>query len=109
MKLYTFCKGCKKETFIKSTAVTRPDLAHDKGEEISINCNNCGKRFAKHVNEIKAKPDPKILGIGLVVSIVVTAILLLFLGVIGSICLGIPLLFWQQQNSNAQAFNGYRI
>jgi len=109
MKLTASCNSCKKEHLIKSYASTRPDLAQDKGEEFSMNCTDCGNNTRVHVNEVQAKPNTTVLLAALVVGVLVTVILLYFLGAIGTISLGIPLLMWRQENKSASTFNGYMI
>ena len=57
MYLSTSCKSCKQKIPIKSFEVTRPDLAHAKGEEFSAQCSHCRKRFKVHVNDVNAYPS----------------------------------------------------
>lgn len=109
MKLYTHCTSCKAEVEIKSNASTRPDLQMEKGDEFSVNCQNCGNLEKKHVNDIKAEPDNKILLIGVGIGIVTTIGLWTYFGLIGTVSLIIPALFWQQQKSAAKGFNSYLI
>lgn len=109
MKLYTHCKSCKKDIKIKSSASTRPDLQMEKGTEFNVNCQNCGNLEKKHVNDIKAEADHKIILIGVGVGILATIFLWIYFGAIGTVSIIIPILFWQQQASTAKSFNSYRI
>lgn len=109
MNLYTHCNSCKKDIKIKSSASTRPDLQMEKGDELKVNCQNCGNLKKKHVNDIKAEPDTKIIGIGAAIGILVTIFLWMYLGVIGTVGMIIPALFWQQQRSAVKGFNSYFI
>lgn len=109
MKLVTYCKSCKKDIKIKSSAPTRPDLQMEKGDEFNVNCLNCGKMEKKHINDIKAEPNNTLILMGVGLGIVTTLVLLYFFGAIGTVSMGIPILFWQQQMNATKAFNSYRI
>lgn len=109
MKLYTNCQSCKKDIVIKSSAQTRPDLQMEKGEELTVNCLNCGKVEKKHVNDIKAESNSFILLLGLVIGTIMTSILWFFYGATASIVFAIPLIFWQQQMKATKSFNSYMI
>ena len=61
MQLYTHCNSCKSTIKIASKAATRPDLQMEKGDEFTVNCQNCGAMQKKHVNDIKAEPNKTVL------------------------------------------------
>ncbi len=109
MKLYTYCKSCKKEITIKLKASTRPDLQMKKGEEFAISCQNCGKTETKHINNIKAEANKTILLIGVGVGIIVTILLWYYYGAIGTVGVIVPILFWRQEMNAVKAFNSYMI
>jgi len=109
MNLYTYCKSCRKNIKIKSNAETRPDLQMEKGDEFSVNCQNCGIIEKKHVNDIKAEPNNIIIIIGIGIGIMATIILWLYFGAIGTVSMLIPILFWQQQMNLTKSFNSYMI
>ena len=109
MNLYTHCKSCKKEVKIKSNASTRPELQMEKGDEFNINCQSCGKREKKHVNDIKAEQNNSVLLIGVGIGILATIFFWIYFGAIGTVSMIIPMLFWQQQMSSTKSFNSYLI
>lgn len=109
MNLVTHCSSCKKEIKIKSKAATRPDLQMQKGDEIKVNCQNCGKMEKKHVNEVRAIPNNTIILIGVIIGVFSAIFLWLFYGGIASVSFIIPLLFWQQQSNASKSFNSYMI
>ena len=109
MKLYTNCKSCKKDIEIKSSASTRPELQMEKGDEFNVNCQNCGKMEKKHINDIKAEPNKRILLFGAIIGILATIFLWFFYGAIGTVSIIIPVLFWQQQMNGTKGFNSYLI
>jgi len=109
MNLYTHCKSCKKEIKIKSSSSTRPELQMEKGDELNVNCQSCGIMEKKHVNDIKAEPNKTIILIGVVIGILAAMILFIMFGIIGTLGIIIPILFWQQQMRETKAFNSYMI
>ncbi|WP_425077850.1 hypothetical protein [Psychroserpens sp. S379A] len=109
MNLYTRCNSCKKDIRIKSSAPTRPELQMEKGEEFQVNCQNCGKIEKKHINDIKAEPNNKIILVGIGIGVLVTIILWNYFGAIGTVSVAIPILLWQQQMSATKTFNSYMI
>jgi len=109
MDLVTYCKSCKKKIKIKSNAETRPDLQMVLGDEFTVNCQNCGIMEKKHVNDIKAAPNKTIILIGVGIGILVTIFLWIYFGIIGTIGIIIPILFWQQQINATKSFNKYMI
>ena len=109
MKLYTYCKSCKAEIYIKSSAPSRAELEREKGLEFDINCENCGNLEKKHVNDIKAKPSRTAILIVIIIVIIVTVVLWKYYGIIGTISGIIPLLFWKEQMKSSKLFNSYML
>ncbi len=109
MNLTTQCKSCKKDIRIKSNALTRADLQMEKGDEFNVECINCGERETKHVNDVKAEPSQSIILIGVGIGVIVTFILLIYFGAIGTVSVIIPILFWRQQMNACKSFNSYMV
>lgn len=109
MKLNTRCSSCKKDIRIKSTASTRPDLQMEKGDEFSVNCQNCGKVQKRHVNDVKAEINNTLIFIGVGIGIISAIVLWNFFGAIGTISVAIPLIIWYQQMDSIKGFNSYMI
>ena len=109
MKLYAYCKSCKKEIKIKSSASTRPELQMEKGDDFNVNCQNCGVIEKKHINDIVAEPNKTIILFGILIGVFVTIFLWIYFGAIGTVSIIIPVLFWQQQNNETKGFNSYLI
>ena len=110
MRLTFTCSVCKKENYLKEKASTRPNLQMQiRGDEVHVNCKFCGKRDKKHINRITAVVDNRIIGIGIIVGIVISLILIYFFGFIAAIILSIPILVWRNESDNAHKFNSYAI
>lgn len=109
MKLTTRCSSCKKDVRIKSGASTRPELQMEKGDEFTVNCQNCGKLEKKHVNDIRAEINNQIIFIGIGIGILSTVILWSMFGAVGTISITIPIIFWYQQMDAIKGFNSYKI
>ncbi|MEH6537395.1 MAG: hypothetical protein V7719_13435 [Psychroserpens sp.] len=109
MLRYTYCTSCKKDFIIKSQATTRPDLQMEKGDEFVLNCKNCGKTEKKHINDVKAEIDNRLLIASLALGVIATVVLWIYFGAIGTASAIIPLLIWQQQMSSVKTFNSYMI
>ncbi len=108
MKLYTHCTSCKRQIPIKSSASTRPDLQMEKGSDFKVYCS-CGSEETKHVNDITAEKSNSVMIIGVAIGIVVSAILLFNYGIIGTLGLSIPIIFWRQQMSAIKALIVLRL
>ncbi|GAA0732781.1 hypothetical protein GCM10009430_46270 [Aquimarina litoralis] len=109
MKLTTRCSSCKKDVRIKSSASTRPELQMEKGNEFTVNCQNCGKLEKKHVNDIRAEINNQIIFIGIGIGILSAVILWSMFGAVGTISVTIPIIFWYQQMDAIKGFNSYKI
>jgi len=94
---------------IRSSALTRPDLQMEKGNEFGVTCQSCGNNEKKHVNDVRAEKNNLIILLGLGIGIIVTLFLLFNYGLIGTVGLAIPLIFWKQQMSATKSFNSYTI
>ena len=108
-KLYVLCKSCKKEIRVKSKATTRPELQTEKGDEFKVNCPNCGNVEKIHVNDIYAGTNYLLISIGIVIGVLVSVFLWIYYGVIGTLGMIIPILFWQEQMKSKSEFNSYMI
>jgi hypothetical protein len=109
MSLYTVCKSCKESISVKSSASTRPELQMEQGDDFSVNCQTCGKVDKIHVNDVKSEINKTTIFIGLILGVVITIVLWVVYGAIGTVSMIIPLLFWQQQMNSAKSFNSFMI
>lgn len=109
MNRFTRCQSCKKYTIVKISAATRADLQMEKGDEFDVKCQDCGNVFKAHVNDVHAEVDRNVVWLGVGISVVVTFVLLTRLGLIGTISIGIPFLFWTRELKVVKDFNGYKI
>ena len=109
MRLNIYCTSCKADSKIKSQATTRPELQMEKGDDFVLNCKNCGKTEKKHINDVKAEIDNRLLIGGTIVGIIATIILWIYFGAIGTVSIGIPLLIWQLQMGSVKTFNAFMI
>ena len=109
MELVTNCSSCKKDIKVNSKAKTRPELQMEMGDEITLNCQNCGNLIKKHVNKVRAKVSNTMLLIAIGLGLVITVVLWIYFGAIGTVSIAIPVLFWQQQEMVARGFNSYMI
>ena len=57
MKVYTKCKHCAEELFCATEATDRVEFAMREGEEKSLVCPNCNRRFTYEPNDFRAKPS----------------------------------------------------
>ena len=80
----------------------------EKGNEFKVYCS-CGSEETKHVNDVIAEKNNLVMIIGVGIGIVVSAVLLFNFGIIGTLGLSIPIIFWQQQISATKAFNGFTV
>jgi hypothetical protein len=108
MKIISTCKSCKSPTKLKTGATNRPDLIKEQGEEININCSNCGNNQKHHVNDFQAVANPTFAIIAAIISLILSVVLWNSVGIIGTASIIIPLLIWKQQMSTTAIFNNYR-
>lgn len=109
MKIYTTCKYCNNEINLKSHSNTRPELRQELGETSKHKCLDCNQTTERHVNEIKAKPDSKVILFGVILGVVFTLVLIFIFGYIASITFAIPFFVYQSQLNNAKLFNSYKV
>ncbi len=109
MKLYTICEFCRSNINVKSSCSTRSELQMKEGDHLSVYCSSCNELNKKHVNDICAQANGKVLLIALIISIIVSAILWMILGAIGVISVAIIILFAQQEMKAVKSFNSYLI
>lgn len=109
MRLIAHCDSCIELIKVSSFAPTRPDLVSEKGETLSLECTKCRNISQKHVNDIQAKDSLVLIGIGMLISIIITIVLWKFLGAIGTISIIIPPYIWQAQSKSISTFNNYRL
>lgn len=110
MRLAFTCRKCYKQSFFEGKYANRL-VAKDelKTEEVGTSCAQCGHREKKHLNDIYAVADWRILLAGGLLGIVSSAVLVYYLGLIWSLTLSIPIIVWKQQNDKAHKFNMIRI
>ncbi|WP_281988565.1 hypothetical protein [Aquimarina aggregata] len=109
MRLEYTCSSCKKQNKYVPIAATRGDLQMKVGDEVTVNCDNCGKNDKKHINRIDAVVDTKKMLIAFVISTIVTLVLFGFFGLVGTITFSIPFLMWVQESKSISNFNSYKI
>jgi hypothetical protein len=79
------------------------------GEEIKVNCPFCGRIDKKHINKINAVMDNRLIVGALGVGIVLTIILMNFLGLIASFAMTLPIMAWVHESNSTNSFNKYMI
>ena len=110
MRLAYTCSACKKQNYLKQKAQTRPELQMKLGkDEVQVNCDNCGKLEKKHINQITAVIDNRVVLLGLLLGIIVTLVLWNTFGAVSTLSLGIPFLFWVSESRALSSFNKYVI
>jgi len=109
MRLIAHCDSCNECIKVSSFAPTRPDLVREKGETLRLECTKCRNISQKHVNDIQAKEGLAPVGIGILISIIVSIVLWKFLGAIGTISIIIPFYIWQAKSKSISTFNNYRL
>jgi DNA-directed RNA polymerase subunit RPC12/RpoP len=104
LKLYYYCSSCKKENSFNTKASNRFELQEERGNHINDRCNHCGTQVKRRVNRVHAKPDIKIVSIGLLLGIIST-IFLWNLGWIATLTFSIPILAFSYASQQASNFN----
>ncbi|WP_138656814.1 hypothetical protein [Maribacter algarum] len=93
------------------------------GDEVRVNCSNCGKQDKKHLNRISATPDNRLVVGGFVIGVliillagnyleIIMQVSLSFwkiLGIAGSAIAGIPMFLWNRENKAVKNFNRYAL
>jgi len=108
MKLYYFCKSCKRENAFTVKANNRYDLQKLKGKHISERCPECGTITQRHINRVHAKPRYYRIALGFLLSILLSYFLLDVGWIIGVVFI-IPILLWKEEIRYASSFNRVMI
>ena len=122
MRLTYTCSACKKQNYFKPTMQSRADLQIRFGNEVKVNCCNCGKLDKKHINRISAVVDNRVVVVGFMVGLCLLIAVggyvfmsnksLAFwklLAVAGGTLSGIPVFLWNRENKAVGNFNRYAI
>ncbi len=110
MRLTYTCRACKRRNFLNLREDNRANLQMKvNDEEVIVNCNNCGKTDKRHINRITAIPDNRVIIVSVVLGVVVTAILISYLGFIASFSFSIPIFVWRYEGEQAHKFNSVVI
>jgi hypothetical protein len=109
MRLEYYCSSCKKANYYTPKAATRADLQMKMGDEVKVNCKNCGKQDKKHLNRITAVTDYRIILVGVILGIISTIALWNYVGLIATITFSVPIFFWKYELENTRKFNSYAI
>lgn len=110
MRLAFTCRKCYKQSFFDGHYANRFVAKSElKTEEVGTTCAHCGHRERKHLNDIYAVADWRILLAGGLLGLVSTAVLVYYLGLIWTLTLSLPIFVWKQQNEKAHQFNLNRI
>src|SRR5690554_3711866 len=81
MKVYGKCKSCKNEIGYRTNANTRVEFAMQDGENIKLNCINCGTKTEFHVDELYAQNSKMpylIVGLTILTIVIITLYFLFF-------------------------------
>ena len=92
MKIYTTCKHCAEELSCTTEATDRVEFAMQEGEEKSLVCPNCNRRFTYEPNDFRAKPSK----IGQIVALAI-------------LILGVPALIYAFAGKNYIVLGGYLL
>jgi hypothetical protein len=110
MRLTFTCSSCKTQNYLKESAATRPDLQLSlKSDEVRVNCQFCAKMDKKHINRITAVADNRVLILGSVLGLIISLILIYYLGFIAALAFSSPIFVWRYESENAHKFNSYAI
>ena len=105
MKLYITCSSCHKDIKLDKKANTKFEFERKFGKNIEIACPHCGASNTKHVNRTFAKPQWYWIGISLVGSLVLSLILVLYLGIFGFLFISLPGVMAIGQQKSINAYN----
>ncbi|WP_394747923.1 hypothetical protein [Spongiimicrobium salis] len=109
MRLLYTCSSCKEQNYYTPKMSSRAELQMKFGDEVQVNCKNCGKLEKKHLNKISAKVDQRIVFGGLVLGVLSTVFLWNYLGLLASSVASLPMIFWAYENKAVRQFNSYVI
>lgn len=105
---YTICPKCGEKNPFKSMVNDRVELERELGMDHRVRCKHCGYVYTASVNDVMARPNPVIIGISVVVSIILT-VLIFRLGFIAFLSVALPIIVWRTQEKMASTFNRYRV
>ncbi|MBV1924610.1 MAG: hypothetical protein KUG68_11350 [Flavobacteriaceae bacterium] len=104
MKLSYYCKSCNKKNFYQTKTKDRFELQSEVGNEINLNCTNCGTINKKHINRLSAEPNRLYAIYGLVIAAIVI-IFLWELGYISGLTFTIPIYLYFDAEKKASDYN----
>ena len=108
MRLFTSCSSCENEIWIKPTEHSRYDLSREKGsDEFIVKCEECGRDFKVHVNDVYAVESNDVIIIS-IIAVIVLGILfqIWFLLVIPFAAIGY---LFKIEKDNVATFNKFRL
>ncbi len=79
------------------------------GDNFDANCRSCNSKEKVHINKITAVQNKKLILIGAAIGLITAVILWSIFGAIGTVSLGIPILFMTVESSATNSFNKYMI
>ena len=123
MRLTYSCSSCKQQNYYSPKMPSRAELQMKFGDEVKVNCSNCGKLEKKHLNRISAKVDNRIVATGFFGGLITILLLGAFLwenfeftigswkllAFVSSVIAGLPLFLWNSENRAVRRFNSYVI
>ncbi|WP_298485245.1 hypothetical protein [uncultured Maribacter sp.] len=110
MRLTYTCRVCKQQNYLPIKEETRPDLQKKvNADEVRVNCKNCGKDDKRHISRITAIPDNRIILVGVIMGVILTFVLIQYLGLIASITFSTPIFVWKYESEQAHKFNSYAL
>ena len=110
MRLTYTCRVCKQQNYLPIKEETRPDLQKKvNADEVRVNCKNCGIDDKRHINRITAIPDNRIILVGVIMGVILTFVLIQYLGLIASIAFSTPIFVWKYESEQAHKFNSYAL
>ncbi|MBT8262829.1 MAG: hypothetical protein KJO05_08405 [Bacteroidia bacterium] len=109
MKLNFTCSIWNEKNKFRPIAPNRGELQMKMGDDVNVNCVQCGSLEKKHLNDIYAVVDYRIILVGVILGIIVTVPLWMYYGAIAAVSGMIPILIYGYENKTGHAFNYYRI
>lgn len=104
MTVSYYCKSCKKNNKIKTSANNRFELQQELGDEINNRCKHCGVIEKKHINRLTADPNYIIFYISIFASAILT-VLFWNAGFIAKVTLVVPIFLYFDALKKASSFN----
>lgn len=106
MKLFYYCKSCKKKNYYKTKTSDRFELQKEVGNEINERCKYCGIFEKKHINRLHAEPN-KFLIISVFIIAIILSIAFWNMGIIAKLTIMLP--FWVSFNEQKKASDYNKI